>query len=159
MLGREHKSGDLYFENFGDVAELDGDGDGIVCFALPNCESFESRAQAQQRSNRYVKDLETLPVLTATTTDEFVRLQRALFGHRPKWLTDAKVLRAEPGVPSSFYFLAARLLEAMSVPGSAPRGRAAAGQHPRSAESGRASLGVNQRLNVETRSNDQGDAV
>ena len=49
---------DLYFENFGDVAKLDGDGDGIVCASLlPNCESFETRAQAQQLYDRYVKDL------------------------------------------------------------------------------------------------------
>ena len=48
---------DRYFEDFGDVAKLDGDGDGVVCRSLlPNCEAFESRAQAQQLHDRYFED-------------------------------------------------------------------------------------------------------
>ena len=45
---------DLYFEDFGDVAKLDQDGDGVVCRSLlPDCEAFESREQAQRLYDRY----------------------------------------------------------------------------------------------------------
>ena len=48
---------DLYFEDFGDVAKLDQDGDGIVCVSLlPDCGAFESQAQAQQLFDRYVDE-------------------------------------------------------------------------------------------------------
>ena len=45
---------DLYFEDFGDVAKLGQDGDGVVCRSLlPDCEAFESREQAQRLYDRY----------------------------------------------------------------------------------------------------------
>ena len=47
---------DLYFEDFGDVAKLDQDGDGVVCRSLlPDCEAFESREQAQRLYDRYAE--------------------------------------------------------------------------------------------------------
>ena len=49
---------DLYFEDFGDIAELDRDGDGIVCVSLlPDCGAFENQAQAQQLFDRYFDEL------------------------------------------------------------------------------------------------------
>ena len=40
---------DEYFGDFGDVARLDGDGDGIACASLlPDCASFEDREDAQR---------------------------------------------------------------------------------------------------------------